>query len=106
LVLNQDSGIRELSVINIPLGISADVKYRSASATIEQGELIIAATDGITEARQGDNFLDSGGLAEIARKSNRNLPIEKLCESVMDDVIDFAGAKLTDDACLLLASRL
>ncbi len=106
LVLRAADGTEErVEATGLPLGIFPKQEYAARTLRLEAGDAVLLVTDGLTEARRGKDFLEFDGLAELAKKAI-------LCDSVCDaaqEVLSgakaFAGGKLHDDACLLIARR-
>ncbi len=80
--------------------------YASAQLTQSVGDLLLVATDGLTEARRGHTFLGGDGLADLARRALGAGTLSQIGQAVLDGAQAFAGGRLHDDACLLLARRL
>jgi PAS domain S-box-containing protein len=108
MILRSDGTWSCGQVGGIPLGIESDLEYSSLRAKLEPDEIILIATDGLTEARDSEGFLDQAGLAAIAidiHKNRGQITLADLGREVMGRVTGFAGGSLRDDACLLLARR-
>ncbi|MBC7807370.1 MAG: SpoIIE family protein phosphatase [Akkermansiaceae bacterium] len=88
----------------MPLGVVAQEEYKQVGFQLEAGDTLILSTDGITEARQGRNFLDTEGLIRLAVEGNRG-DLEEMANTIMQGARDFAGGKLRDDASIVLARR-
>ena len=63
------------------------------------------ATDGITEARRGADFLGHEGMTRLAKQALPLRSLRRIGQAVLDGARAFAGGSLRDDACLLLARR-
>lgn len=72
---------------------------------LQRGERLALFTDGVTEAidPQG-SFLGNEGLERILKQRTAE-PVNQLCESVIQDVLDFQANNLQDDATFLLIRR-
>ncbi len=87
------------------LGVTPGQQYLETALTLEPGAMLLMATDGITEARQGGEMLNLDGLKRLAAEA-RHLPeVGEISRAILDGARDHAGGILTDDACLLLARR-
>lgn len=105
LVLRANGDVETVIAGGLPLGVEPDEVYPTVKRHLEPGDLVVIATDGITEARFGDDFLGPQGLLWLAQAA-RSLPT--LCEAgdaIVEGARRFAGGTLTDDVCLLLARR-
>lgn len=105
ILLHEDGSFEEINVTGIPLGIAPKADYTGTDFYLDRGDLLLVATDGITEARQGRQFLGNDGMALLAAQS---LPLGSLAEigqAVLEGARTFAQGRLHDDVCLLLARR-
>jgi PAS domain S-box-containing protein len=105
LLIRRD-GTSEVATTNgMPLGIEADVEHQSVTYQLDKGDALLLVTDGITEARKGRNFFGYEGMVAAAEEAIAQGSIAQVGKSVLEAARDFAGGKLTDDACLLIAGR-
>lgn len=103
LILRADGTAEVVEITGLPLGIHSASAYTARTKSLASGEMVLMATDGITEARRGHEFLGAGGMAALAVKAGLTAPLRELLQAVYDGARDFAGGNLNDDACLLLA---
>jgi PAS domain S-box-containing protein len=103
LILRVDGTVEPVEITGLPLGIQPDAVYVAKTVHLEAGGTIVMATDGITEARRGQSFLGTEGLAALAEKTGPNAPLEELSQAIYGGAQDFAAKGLRDDVCLLLA---
>lgn len=104
----------EIPAGGLPLGTDPDARYESVHTVLFPGDLLVLATDGITEARQGPrSFFGYEGLARSARQATAS-PAATAAASPSPQAIGraiitaaraFAGGKIDDDLCLLLVRR-
>jgi len=97
--------VDEIDANGLPLGIFPDARYHELTLQLDHGDTLLLATDGITEARRGHEFLDTAGMVTLAREGRSSGTLEGLGRAVLDGARAFAGGKLQDDACLLLVRR-
>ena len=105
ILLHPDGTFAEVAVSGIPLGIAAKGNYLATDLYLDTGDLLLIATDGVTEARRGREFLGNDGMARLAAAA---LPLGSLTgigQAVLDGAKSFAENRLHDDVCLLLARR-
>jgi serine phosphatase RsbU (regulator of sigma subunit) len=89
----------------LPLGIVPDMEYREFRFALEPGDAIIAYTDGVTEAMNGDRQIYGRHRLEecIARATP---DIDTLVKSIVNDVEEFVGeSTLRDDTCIVGLQR-
>ncbi len=105
ILLHSDGTFEEVAVNGMPLGVAAKAKYQGKDLCLEANDMLLVATDGITEARRGREFLGNEGMARLAADA---LPLGSLAEigqAVLAGAKSFANDRLHDDVCLLLARR-
>ncbi len=69
---------------------------------LQSGDLLLLYTDGVIEARQGDNFFGESGLRDLLEQEER--AVEELPQVILDEVLDFSGGSLRDDVAILAIS--
>jgi sigma-B regulation protein RsbU (phosphoserine phosphatase) len=99
-----EGGVRELTGTGLPLGLMEDARHELRRVPLGAGDLLLAYTDGLTEARDGnDEFFGiervKGTLAGEPKR-----PTEQL-RAVTDALLAFAGECATSDDLTLLAYR-
>jgi PAS domain S-box-containing protein len=105
LILRAGGGFEEARAGGMPLGIAPKAMYEADLTHLEPGDLLLMATDGITEARQGNDFLGNSGLAELARQAQGRAALAETGQAILDGARAFARGEQHDDVCLLLARR-
>jgi sigma-B regulation protein RsbU (phosphoserine phosphatase) len=86
----------------LPLGIRADVRYRSVTHVLSKGARLLLFSDGIPEARRpGGEPLGYEGLAALLARPVANeacaSPLEAWLDSVLDEAQRATGEALDDD---------
>jgi sigma-B regulation protein RsbU (phosphoserine phosphatase) len=109
LVLRQHASTEVVEARGMPLGIDPEAAYEALTVQIAPGEGILLVSDGITEARRGGDFLDVAGLKGLAEQAMKRAGACQIAGAVAGAVLEgakaFAGGKLKDDACVLVACR-
>ena len=106
LLLRADGSAEEVAASGLPLGVAVKAEYQQTAAHLDPGDLLLVATDGITEARQGREFLGNDGLAALAARALAGGDtLAEVAEAILGGAQEFAEGKLHDDVCLLLARR-
>ena len=87
---------------NLPIGLFSDFPYKMERMKLEKGETLFLYTDGLTEARNRQNeLLGKERVLDMLKQAATTDP-EKLIETIIAGVKDFAGeAEQTDDLTLL-----
>ena len=106
IVLRQHDGrceIFKLNPLSMPVGISSDAQFKTATFQLHIGDLLIAYTDGITEAqdRQGELW-GQERFEQLLSSCGCGLPKE-IIERILDEVSSFAdGQPQRDDMTLVV----
>ena len=101
LVLRRGSGSPELlETTGRLLGLDSDSRYRQVCTPIDRGDTLVLYTDGFTDARRGNDFLQVEGLASLLDEF-REGSAGDMVESISRSVEDHYGS-LRDDATILV----
>jgi serine phosphatase RsbU (regulator of sigma subunit) len=101
LVLRRGSGSPELLETTGPLlAVDGGSQYRQICTPIATGDTLVLYTDGFTEARRGNDFLQVEGLASLLDEF-REGSAGDMVESISRSVEDHYGS-LRDDATILV----
>jgi len=89
-----------LKASGVAAGALPDSEYQSETVPFKNGDILVLYTDGATNARGEQGFLNTEGIQEIVKRhirlSSRNLP-----DSIFANVLKYAGDRLTDDLAIL-----
>jgi len=84
------------------LGVSPDHRFRSGTLGLEEGDLLLLYTDGLTEERnQEGEFFELDRLVAVV-KANLEASIEEIRETIFAAVSDFGGPNRSDDRTVML----
>jgi GAF domain-containing protein len=104
VVLAADGGERELGRTGLPLGVDDDGEYTVAEAPFGPGDLVFAATDGLTEARREGRQFGDERLGALLAEHGRRSGADALVRTVHREVEAWAP-KLDDDLVILALRR-
>lgn len=105
ILLHSDGSFAEIDISGMPLGIASKANYSSTNIEMEMGDLLLIATDGVTEARCGYQFLGNDGMARLAAEALALGSLAEIGQRIWEGAKSFAQGRLHDDVCLLLARR-
>jgi sigma-B regulation protein RsbU (phosphoserine phosphatase) len=95
-------GVRRLAKGGMLLGAVQGVRYKEERIHLEQGDLVLFFTDGLTEAENGyGEAFGEERLVELAR-SAIDLPCSDIVKRIYHDIVSFAGGKLLDDFTMVV----
>jgi sigma-B regulation protein RsbU (phosphoserine phosphatase) len=99
------SGVRRLETGGMVLGIFEHSSYEEEVLTLAPGDVIIAFSDGVSEAMNeaGDEYSDDRLLAAVI--ANRKRTPQELLDALLADVRKFTGAATANDDVTMVVVR-
>jgi len=97
----RDGKVEGLGVGSSPLGVLPGASWKTHETRLGPADLLFLYTDGIIEARRGGEFFGEMRLQDLLRRA---VPVERLPQVVLDEVLDFSGGMLQDDVAILSLS--
>jgi GAF domain-containing protein len=102
LLLRRDGGEPVLLGNTGPiLGLAPDASYAVGRVPVRRGDTLVLYTDGFTEARRQNEFLQVEGLIRLVDERRSGPPAE-IVTHVCDAVNSYTGGNLRDDATLMV----
>ncbi len=78
--------------------------YYSKEIPLEPNDLCVLYTDGLSEARKGNEIYGEERIANAIKRDPGAAP-DVLCKSLLESAIDFASGPITDDVAILAVRR-
>jgi len=104
-VLRRDGRVETLEGSDPLAGVFASATYREQTARLAPGEVLVAFTDGVTEAHAGaGELLGEQRFEDLLRRLAAE-PVENLNRTVLETVLDWSRDALADDVTLLSLRR-
>ena len=85
--------------------LGPESSYYSKEIQLNEGDMVILYTDGLIEARRGEDLFGEEGVALLVRRDPL-MPPEVLCKSLLDAAGDFSEGPLDDDVAILAIRRI
>lgn len=102
---HQDTGeFEEIDGPGLVLGVSPESTYSQFEKKVEKDDMIILLTDGVTECRQGDRFIEQDEILSVI-KSFAHLPAQEIVEQVFKHFERLQDFVLRDDFTLVILRR-
>jgi phosphoserine phosphatase RsbU/P len=79
--------------------------YASREVPMDPGDTLVVYTDGLTEARDGDQLFGEERIATTLRRDPGVAP-DVLCKSLLEAATDFSSGPITDDVAILAIRRI
>ncbi len=96
--------VRALRATGPLLTLDPRATYTSREVTLDAGDLLLLYTDGLAEARSGEQLFGEERIAGVLRR-DPGQDTTVLCKSLLDAAHDFAGGPLNDDLAILAIRR-
>lgn len=102
VVIRRDGSMHCLEAGGAPVGLLADSEYRAGSVKLDPGDLVLAFTDGLTEAtnQDGQEWGVQGLLKAAAEDGQCSQKAEALVHSIFNSLDHFSHGRQADDATL------
>ena len=103
LKFSQNGNVSELEKGGLIIGMMSDAKYEIGTVELDEGDIIVMYTDGITEAEnEKDEEFGEDGLINHVKRNLKSSP-EALINSIVDEVEEHAvDLSAQDDVTLLI----
>jgi len=97
--------VRRLEPNGTVIGLLSEAEYRKETVQLASGDIVLAFTDGVTEARNGEEeeFGDVRMEPLVARHSGR--PANELRDLILEEVDRFRGDAVQQDDITLVVAR-
>jgi phosphoserine phosphatase RsbU/P len=103
ILIRQDGAIRRLEAGGTVIGLFDNMTYEEGAVEMHPGEVFLAYSDGVTEPENEFGEFGESRLIDLVR-SNRNLPLRQISQTVTAAVDDWIGDhEQPDDVTLVLA---
>jgi len=79
--------------------------YYSREITLDMGDMVVLYTDGLAEARRGDELFGEDRIATLLRRDPTVAP-DVLCKSLLEAARNFAEGPVEDDVAILAVKRI
>jgi phosphoserine phosphatase RsbU/P len=99
-----DNEVRPLRATGPLLTLDPKGSYHSKELPLDPGDLLLLYTDGLAEARAGEQLFGEERIAAIVRR-DPGQEATTLCKILLEAARDFASAPLTDDVAILAVRR-
>jgi phosphoserine phosphatase RsbU/P len=108
LLLHSSGEVESLGATGTVLGIRANAEYEHKRCRLEQGDVLVLFSDGVTEAARPDTEEEFGEKHLVAFiQEHRNHTAKEILDGINTEILAFTGgAPPADDVTLVVACRL
>ncbi|HEX5323610.1 MAG TPA: PAS domain S-box protein [Capsulimonadaceae bacterium] len=103
IVIRAAGQVELADVMGMPLGVDPKAEYKGTVIQLSPKDVLLIATDGVTEARRGKDFLGIDGLIRLARDCGSESSLQEIGNCLVSKAEEFTESGFSDDVCLLLA---
>lgn len=94
----------ELAVKGLLLGVSPMASYEEKEVKLETGDMVIMMTDGVTEGRTAEGFIDGQVINELILQK-KDEPAQTIVQHVYDELLRLQNTELSDDFTLVIYKK-
>jgi serine phosphatase RsbU (regulator of sigma subunit) len=99
-----DRDVRPLRATGPLVMLDPTAGYHSREIPLDSGDLLLLYTDGLAEARNGEQLFGEERIANAIRRDPGQSP-DVLCKGLLEQARDFATVPMTDDVAILAIRR-
>ena len=99
-----DREVQPLRATGPLLMLDPEASFYSREIPLELNDLLLVYTDGLAEARIGDQQFGEERIAQVLRRDPGVDP-DVLCKSLLEAAVDFASGPINDDVAILAVRR-
>ncbi|MCP3742761.1 PP2C family protein-serine/threonine phosphatase [Rossellomorea sp. BNER] len=100
----KEKQFEDLDAKGLLLGVDKKAKYRQYEKRVEVGDAIILLSDGVTECRTDEGFIEREDLINYIEK-NIHLPAQEIVTNVYKELEKLQHFQLRDDFTLIILKR-
>lgn len=105
LLVRRDGSCEPLTEGGLALGVLSDSRYEERPVALQDGDVLVLYTDGVSEAENEQGELFGEKRLEDLVRANANLPAADILKRIVDAVTAWAGAKGPNDDVTLIVVR-
>jgi sigma-B regulation protein RsbU (phosphoserine phosphatase) len=91
----------DLDAKGLLLGVDKKTRYRQYEKTVNRGDMIILLSDGVTECRTNDGFIERETLIGLIKK-NMHLQAQEMVNNIYKQLEKMQNFQLRDDFTLII----
>lgn len=95
----------QLSAKGLLLGIQKDVHFEQKSVQLQKGDFIVMLTDGVTEVRTENGFIEEHVITTIL-ESTKNESAKKITNNLYEELAKLQGYQLADDFTAVVLKKI
>ncbi len=101
---SESSSFSELQAKGLLLGVIPNVKYEQHSITLNKGDFVVMMTDGVTECRSKEGFIEQQTIMDII-ENVKDQPAQEMVEYVFHKLEELQDFEQRDDFTLVIFKK-
>ena len=101
LILRANGIVEALQGGGMLIGVRQHGTFAELTTSLRAGDTLLLSTDGLSEARHGNEFLGQEGVIALFAQA-KGQSVRQIGESLLTGARQFSNGPLHDDACLVL----
>ncbi|MCM3745010.1 PP2C family protein-serine/threonine phosphatase [Sporosarcina luteola] len=101
---NSTGEFSELDAKGLLLGVKPDTEYEERSVVLNDGDFIAMMTDGVTETRTEDGFIDMNTIQNLLREV-KDMSAQQIAEHVYHHLAELQNYRLSDDFTIVIFKK-
>lgn len=99
-----DKEVHPIAATGPLLMLDPTATYASRELPVAEDDVLLVYTDGLAEARVGDQLFGEDRIAQVLRR-DPGVPADVLCKTLLEAATDFASGPINDDVAILAIRR-
>ncbi|WP_191566462.1 PP2C family protein-serine/threonine phosphatase [Metabacillus idriensis] len=95
----------DMNTKGLVLGIDQSIKYKQYSRTVELGDMIVLLSDGVTESKTNEEFIERHVITDLITKYC-HLNSQAIVDNIYNDFLQMQDLELRDDFTLIILKRM
>ncbi|APH06564.1 PP2C family protein-serine/threonine phosphatase [Bacillus weihaiensis] len=95
----------DLLAKGLVLGVDHNVQYQQYTKTVESGDMVVLLSDGVTESRTEDGFVERSAITDLIR-TYKHLTSQEIVEKIYRHFERMQDFQLRDDFTLIIIRRM
>ncbi|SFE35817.1 serine phosphatase [Lentibacillus persicus] len=100
----QTQKFEEIKAKGLVLGVSPEADYRQYERVIHSGDMVVLLTDGVTECKQGDRFIEIEEVLDVLNQYS-DLPAQEMVDKAYKHFERMQNFQFRDDFTLMVLKK-
>jgi phosphoserine phosphatase RsbU/P len=102
---SEENSFQDLTAKGLVLGVDPNATYRQYKKKVEPGDMIVLLSDGVTESRTEEGFIDRSDITDLIHKY-KQYSSQEMVEMIYRDLERIQNFEIRDDFTLIILKRM